>query len=255
MHTFSKQNALALFSGGQDSTICLFWALNRFARVFTVGFDYDQCHGVEMQCRSIILETIPRLRPTWQNRLGPDTVLDLKIMGQLADSSLLRAGTAPSTEKEAGRELPDTFVPGRNLLFIISAAALAFKLGCGHLILGVSETDYSGYPDCRDDTIKAMQTTVNLGMGTRLILHTPLMWLNKAQTWLLARTEGMIDQKNGNDLVELVRVQTHSCYLGIRTHPYPWGYGCGECAACILRAKGFAEYERLYAETPECPLL
>lgn len=243
----SPDTALVLFSGGQDSTICLAWALNRFSRVYTLGFDYGQQHTVEMQCRASILSEIGTLRADWQQKLGSDTVLDLSIMQQLAYSSLV-PGSVPAegTACKKSDSVPDSFVPGRNLIFLTLSAALAYKLGVRHIISGVCETDFSGYPDCRDDTIKALQVALNLGMECRLVLHTPLMWLSKAQSWLLAY-EQMQDTKachtaNGHTFVEFVRTQTHTCYLGERKELHPWGYGCGQCPACALRKKGWEEF-------------
>ncbi len=234
MHTPARHReaALVIFSGGQDSATCLAWALNRFARVHTVGFTYGQRHVVEMTCREQVLRRVPELGAVWAGKLREDTVLDLGVLGSLSECSLTR--DIPITEGSNG--LPNTFVPGRNLMFLITAAALAWRLDCRHLVMGVCETDYSGYPDCRDDTIKAMQLAINLGMDTRAVIHTPLMWLNKAETWQLAATEG------GRELVELIRTDTHTCYLGERGMLHDWGYGCGACPACVLRARGWKEY-------------
>jgi 7-cyano-7-deazaguanine synthase len=239
-----SEAALVLFSGGQDSSTCLAWALNRFARVHTVGFTYGQRHMVEMDCRREILARLPLLRPHWRTALGGDHVLDLAVLGLLAESSLTRDIPISCP---AG-SLPNTFVPGRNLMFLITAAALAWRLGCRHLIAGMCETDSSGYPDCRDDAIKAMQLALNLGMDTRLVVHTPLMWLDKARTWELAGQEG------GEELVELVRVGTHTCYLGERGSLHAWGYGCGACPACLLRAAGWRIYAASSGRPPLKPL-
>ena len=236
MHTFEKTHeaALVLFSGGQDSATCLAWALNRFSVVHTVGFTYGQRHAVEMDCRRRVLGMLPALTDTdgWAERLGQDSVLDLGVIGELAQSSLTH--NVPLAALPGG--LPNTFVPGRNLLFLVTAAALAWKLGCRHLVTGVCETDFSGYPDCRDDTMKAMQVAINLGMDMHSVIHTPLMRIDKAMTWRLAAQEG------GAALVELIRTETHTCYLGERGSLHAWGYGCGTCPACALRARGWTEY-------------
>lgn len=223
--------ALVLFSGGQDSATCLAWALDRFGLVETLGFDYGQRHRVELDQRPLITAALSALRPDWGARLGADTVLDLTALGALSDTALTRDVAIEMTA--AG--LPSTFVPGRNLLFLTYAAALAYRRGLKHIVTGVCETDYSGYPDCRDDTIKALQVAINLGMQTRMVLHTPLMWIDKPGTWALAEDLG------GAALVELIRELSHSCYLG-RRDPHPWGHGCGACPACELRARGWAGY-------------
>lgn len=225
--------ALVLFSGGQDSTVALAWALERFGAVETVGFDYGQRHRVELACRETIRTALPGLSPTYAERLGLDHLLDLKTLGAISDTAL----TSESEIAFAETGLPTTFVPGRNLIFLTFAAALAYRRDCKHIVLGVCETDYSGYPDCRDDTIKAMQVALGLGLDRRLVLHTPLMWRDKAQTFALARELG------GNALLDLVVEESHSCYLGDRSKRHPWGYGCGHCPACDLRARGFAAYE------------
>ena len=230
----TTEAALLLFSGGQDSTACLAWALNRFPVVHTVGFTYGQRHKVEMICRLSVLDALPALhsKPDWKTRLGADHVLDLNVIGELAQSALTR--NIPVADLPDG--VPNTFVPGRNLMFLLTAAALAWRLNCHSLVVGVGETDFSGYPDCRDDAIKALQVAVNLGMGMRCVIHTPLMWLDKGGIWNLAEQEG------GPELVSLIRTHTHTCYLGERTTLHAWGYGCGACPACILRAKGWAAY-------------
>lgn len=224
------EGALVVFSGGQDSTVCLAWALERFARVETIGFDYGQRHRVELACRPNIRTQLAAMRASWRERLGEDHVLDLAVLGSLADTALTR-DTAIAF---ADGGLPNTFVPGRNLLFLTFAAALAYRRGMRHLVTGVCETDFSGYPDCRDDTVKALQVALTLGMERRFVLHTPLMWIDKAETWLLANTLG------GDALVELTVDATHTCYEGDRTRRHSWGYGCGECPACRLRSDGFA---------------
>lgn len=225
-------DALVIFSGGQDSSICLGWTLNRFARVHTVGFRYGQRHDVEMACRRTVLQKTAALADAWNHKLGEDTELHLDLFGQIGDTAM----TSDMEIRFSEQGLPNTFVPGRNLLFMTAAAALAWRKGIRHLVLGVCETDFSGYPDCRDDAVKAMQTALNLGMDSRFVIHTPLMWLSKAQSWTLAHEEG------GKAFVELVRVETHTCYLGQRGHLHPWGYGCGACPSCLLRAKGWEAY-------------
>ncbi len=224
--------ALVLFSGGQDSATCLAWALDRFDRVETLGFSYGQRHAIELSCRAALRDGMIAARPDWAQHLGPDHTLPLDALGQLSDTALTRDA---AIAMGAGG-LPNTFVPGRNLLFLTFAAALATRRTLRHLVGGMCETDYSGYPDCRDDTIKALQVALNLGMDGRFVLHTPLMWLDKAQTWRLAEALG------GAALVELIRERSHSCYLGDRTHHHDWGYGCGTCPACDLRRNGWTRY-------------
>ena len=224
--------ALVLFSGGQDSATCLAWALSRFDTVETVGFDYGQRHRVELDCRDEFRAKVVELDPAWPDRLGPDHMLDLSVLGQVSETALTH--DAEIAFRSDG--LPNTFVPGRNLMFFTLAAALASRRELRHLVGGMCETDYSGYPDCRDDTLKSLQVTLNLGMGTRSVLHTPLMWLDKSQTWALADTLG------GAEMVELVRTGTHTCYIGEHGVLHEWGYGCGECPACALRSKGWQEY-------------
>jgi 7-cyano-7-deazaguanine synthase len=226
------QRALVLFSGGQDSATCLAWALDRFAWVETLGFDYGQRHRVEMTCREPVRAGLAAQDPAWAGRLGPDHVLPLEVLGEISHTALTR--DAAIALGEGG--LPNTFVPGRNLLFLTFAAALAWRRGVRHIVAGMCETDYSGYPDCRDDTIKALQVAINLGMDRRFVLHTPLMWLDKAATWDLAAALG------GGALVDLVLEHTHTCYRGDRDHRHDWGYGCGTCPACGLRAEGHARF-------------
>jgi len=221
--------ALVLFSGGQDSATCLAWALARFAAVETVGFDYGQRHRVELACRDAIRTRLSREFPEWAGKLGEDHVIDLSALGRLSDTALTR-DRAIAFEQSG---LPNTFVPGRNLLFFTFAAALGYRRGIKHLVGGMCETDYSGYPDCRDDTLKSLQATLSLGMDHRFVVHTPLMWRDKAATWALARDLG------GTPLVELVRDESHSCYQGDREHRHDWGYGCGQCPACALRRRGW----------------
>ncbi|HEX9946082.1 MAG TPA: 7-cyano-7-deazaguanine synthase QueC [Allosphingosinicella sp.] len=228
----AREGALVLFSGGQDSTACLAWALERFERVETIGFDYGQRHRIELECRAELRARLAGLSARWGERLGGDHVLDLSVLGEVSDTALTRE--AEIAFREDG--LPNTFVPGRNLLFFTLAAALACRRKLRHLVGGMCETDYSGYPDCRDDAIKALQVALNVGMDQRLVLHTPLMWLDKADTWRLTRDIG------GAELVEIVRVGTHSCYKGVREREHDWGYGCGDCPACALRADGWRRF-------------
>ncbi len=228
----TDDKALVLFSGGQDSATCLAWALDRFGTVETLGFDYGQRHVVELACRATLREGLLRDFPAWAPRLGQDHTLALAALGALSETALTRE-TEIAMQADG---LPNTFVPGRNLVFMTFAAALAYRRGLKHIVLGVCETDYSGYPDCRDDTVKAMQVALNLGMQTRFVLHTPLMWLDKATTWRLA------EQLGSAALVELVRAESHSCYRGDRSRAHPWGFGCGACPACELRAKGWEGY-------------
>jgi 7-cyano-7-deazaguanine synthase len=228
----TNDGALVLFSGGQDSATCLAWALERFARVETIGFDYRQRHSIELEQRKPLLDGFRALNSTWAERLGEDHLLDLGVLGEVSDTALTREAEV----KFQADGLPNTFVPGRNLIFLTFAAAVAYRRNLRHLIGGMCETDFSGYPDCRDDTIKALQVALNLGLESRLVLHTPLMWIDKAQTWSMARDLG------GEALVDLIVEQSHTCYLGDREHRHPWGFGCGGCPACDLRAKGFESY-------------
>ncbi|MGQ0711997.1 MAG: 7-cyano-7-deazaguanine synthase QueC [Rhodoferax sp.] len=237
MHT----SALVLFSGGQDSTTCLAHALSRYERVETLGFDYGQRHHVELQVRLQTLQALRAAFPGWAARLGDDHVLDLAVLGKVSETSLTR-DIAFQMESSG---LPNTFVPGRNLLFMTLAAALAYRRGLQVLVTGVCETDFSGYPDCRDDTMKALQLALNLGMEQRFLIDTPLMWIDKAQTWAMARSLGEAAQAGGGQtLVDLIVEHTHTCYLGERSQRHAWGYGCGSCPACALRARG---YERFVA--------
>ena len=228
----SSDNALVLFSGGQDSTVCLAWALTRFARVETVGFDYSQRHAVELAVRPRIRERLIALKPDWKARLGEDYVIKLEALAAISDSALTRE----TAIEIADNGLPTTFVPGRNLIFFSFAGALAYRRGARHIVAGMCETDYSGYPDCRDDTVKAMQVALTLGMDRRVTLHTPLMWIDKAATFAMAEEIG------GQAMLDLVVEETHSCYLGDRADRHDWGYGCGECPACKLRREGFATF-------------
>jgi 7-cyano-7-deazaguanine synthase len=232
MTSTSSVGALVLFSGGQDSSVCLAWALERFGRVETVGFDYGQRHAVEMQARGAVRRQIVARFPQWAERLGDDHVLDISSFGQVAASALTADRAIEMTEKG----LPSTFVPGRNLAFLIYAAALADRRGLSALVGGMCETDFSGYPDCRRDTMEAMEKALNLGMAQGFSIETPLMWITKAQTWGLAKALG------GEALVEVILEDSHTCYLGERATRHAWGYGCGTCPACELRAKGYAEW-------------
>ncbi len=229
----SGDAALVLFSGGQDSTICLGWALERYARVETIGFDYGQRHRTELEQRPVILEHLRGLKAGWAERLGDDHVIDLAVLGAMSETALTRATAIAMSEGG----LPTTFVPGRNLIFLCFAGALAYRRGIAHLIGGMCETDYSGYPDCRDATMKAMQAALNLGMGQNFTVHTPLMWLDKAGSLALAHEIG------GDKFLQVIVEDSHSCYLGDRSRRHNWGYGCGECPACQLRAAGFAKWE------------
>ena len=237
-------HALVLFSGGQDSATCLAWALEHFEHVETLGFDYGQRHRVELDVRAPLREAIAGLKPLWAHRLGPDHLLDLPVLGQISDTAL----TAERAIAFGAGGLPNTFVPGRNLLFLTFAAALAWRRGLRVLVGGMCETDYSGYPDCRDDTLKALQVTLGLGMDARFRVETPLMWLDKAATWRLTESLG------GAALVQVIRTLSHSCYLGDRVRHHDWGYGCGSCPACELRAAGWARYvESAPALEPSVP--
>lgn len=227
-----NEKALVLFSGGQDSATCLAWALERYAHVETLGFDYGQRHVVELECRNTLRQHFVKLEPQWATRLGDDHTIDLAALGAVSDTAL--TSDVEIAMEEGG--LPNTFVPGRNLMFLTFAAALAYRRGIKHIVTGVCETDYSGYPDCRDDTIKALQVALNLGMESRFVLETPLMWIDKAETWQLAEDLG------GKALVATIIKESHSCYMGERGTLHPWGHGCGKCPACELRAKGFEAY-------------
>ena len=226
------ETALVLFSGGQDSATCLAWAFERFAKVETLGFAYGQRHAIELTCRAGLLDGMRSLRPDWAAKSGESHTLEIPTLATISDTALTRDVAIAMGEDG----LPNTFVPGRNLVFLTFAAALAYRRGITHIVGGMCETDYSGYPDCRDETIKALQTALNLGMDREFHLHTPLMWLDKAATWGLAHELG------GAGLVDLIRDQSHTCYLGERGARHDWGYGCGECPACALRAKGWREY-------------
>lgn len=224
--------ALVLFSGGQDSATCLAWALENFDTVETVGFDYRQSHSVELDVRKTFLAELRDAFPHWSEKLGEDHMIDMGLLGAISETALTRDMEIEMTE--AG--LPNTFVPGRNLLFFTAAAALGYRRKARHLVGGMCETDYSGYPDCRDDTLKSLQVTLTLGLDSRFVVHTPLMWIDKAETWKMAAELG------GETLVDLVRRETHTCYRGDRTTLHAWGYGCGACPACDLRRTGWERY-------------
>jgi len=227
-----SNGALVLFSGGQDSTTCLAWALTRYAKVETIGFDYGQRHAIELSVRPTLLQKLRALSPDWNSKLGEDHLIDLSLLAQISDTAL--TSDVEIAMQENG--LPNTFVPGRNLLFMTVAATLAYRRGLDVLVGGMCETDFSGYPDCRDDTMKALQVTLNLGMATRLKVETPLMWIDKAATWRMAHELG------GQALLDLIRTDTHTCYLGERGVLHDWGYGCGQCPACALRARGYRQF-------------
>ena len=221
-----------LYSGGQDSTTCLAWALDRFAEVETLAFDYGQRHRVELDCRNTVRAEIARQFSQWAGRLGADHLLDLSLLGQISDTAL----TSERAIELQANGLPNTFVPGRNLLFLTFAATLAYRRGASVLVGGMCETDFSGYPDCRDNTLKALQVALSLGLDTPMTLETPLMFIDKAATWRLA------EQLGGEALVKLIVDETHTCYLGERGELNAWGHGCGQCPACALRARGYAQY-------------
>lgn len=233
-----EEGALVLFSGGQDSTTCLMWALSRFERVETVGFAYGQRHAVELDCRHRIRARLAAW-PGWGERLGPDHLIDLKTLFAAGVNNAL---TAPLPITAGEKSLPSTFVPGRNLIFFLAAALIAARRRLRRLVGGMCETDYSGYPDCRDDTLKALQVALNLGMLERFVIETPLMWRSKAETFALAETLG------GEEALALILEETHSCYLGERSRRHAWGYGCGTCPACELRARGFALWQAKQAK-------
>jgi 7-cyano-7-deazaguanine synthase len=227
-----NNSALVLFSGGQDSATCLAWALHKYSRVETIGFNYGQRHSIELECRNQFISKIKQSFPDWARKLGDDHMMDLRLLGQISDTALTK-------EKAIQREssgLPNTFVPGRNLLFLTFAATVAYRRNLKVIIGGMCETDYSGYPDCRDDTIKALQVAISLGLDTRIVLETPLMWIDKAATWTIAQKLG------GQVLLDLIQEDTHTCYMGDRSKRHEWGYGCGSCPACDLRRVGFENF-------------
>ncbi len=228
-----NSKALVLFSGGQDSTTCLAWALERYDHVETIGFDYGQRHVIELECRQKVLERLRAQFPHWVPRLGNDHLLDLSVLGQISDTAL----TQDKAIAFSKNGLPNTFVPGRNILFFTFAATVAYRRGLEVLVGGMCETDYSGYPDCRDNTLKALQVAMSLGLDSPMVVETPLMWLDKAATWKLAHALG------GEALIGLIQQDTHTCYKGDRSQQHDWGFGCGNCPACELRSHGFAAYK------------
>ena len=229
-----KSSALVLFSGGQDSATCLAWALDKYSRVETIGFNYGQRHSVELECRNQFISKLRQTHPDWSKKLGDDHLMDLSLLGQISDTAL----TQEKALQMQSSGLPNTFVPGRNLLFLTFAGTVAYRRNLKVIIGGMCETDYSGYPDCRDDTIKALQVAISLGLDTRIVLETPLMWIDKAATWTMAKNLG------GSVLLELIKEDTHTCYLGDRTRRQAWGYGCGSCPACDLRRIGYENFAK-----------
>lgn len=228
-----NKRALVLFSGGQDSATCLAWALDRYEWVETVGFDYGQKHRVELDCRESLRQSLREPHWGWTGVLGEDHMVDMQALGAISDTAL----TADKAIEFNSKGLPNTFVPGRNLLFFQFAAAIAYRRGLEVLVGGMCETDYSGYPDCRDNTLKALQVAMSLGLDSPMVVETPLMWLDKSQTWAMAADLG------GSALVDVIRRDTHTCYAGDRSHWHDWGYGCGTCPACQLRAQGYQSYQ------------
>lgn len=230
MHT----SALVLFSGGQDSTTCLAWSLTRYALVETIGFDYGQRHRIELDARLRVLARLRAEFPSWRERLGDDHVIDLRVLGEISETALTRDMDIALAKSG----LPNTFVPGRNIVFLTVAAAVAYRRGLQVLVGGMCETDYSGYPDCRDDTLKALQVALGLGLDRRICIETPLMWIDKAHTWQMAKDLG------GQPLVDLIITETHTCYLGDRGEQHAWGHGCGACPACELRRRGYEAWSK-----------
>lgn len=228
----ASKSALVLFSGGQDSTTCLAWALDKFSHVETVAFNYNQRHFVELECRKVVLQNIRVQFPEWADKLGEDHLLDIPVLGSISDTALTQ-----DREIEFSKSgLPTTFVPGRNLLFLTLASAIAYRRGIEVLVGGMCETDFSGYPDCRDETIKSQEKTLSLGLDYPLIIETPLMWIDKAATWKMANDIG------GNRLINIIKNDTHTCYLGDRSVSHDWGFGCGTCPACELRKTGWNKF-------------
>lgn len=227
-----NKKALVLFSGGQDSTVCLAWALSKFDHVETIGFDYGQRHRIELECRLTVLERIREEFPHWADKLGEDRVIDLSWLGQISDCALTEERAIELNENG----LPNTFVPGRNLVFFLISSAVAYRRGLSTLVGGMCQTDFSGYPDCREDTLKALQVATNLGMASTFRFETPLMWIDKTETFQLG------EQLGGKKLLEIIVRDTHTCYTGDRTHEHEWGFGCGECPACDLRKRGWHNY-------------
>ena len=229
----NEATVAVLFSGGQDSGTCLAWALERYQKVETIGFNYGQRHDVEMQCREQLRRQIAALNPQWAARLGPDHVIDLSGLGQISETALTRDVAIEISDSG----LPTTFVPGRNLIFLNFAAALGWRRGFTDLIAGMCEADFSGYPDCRKETLDAQMRAISLGLDKGFTLHTPLMYCSKAQAWSLAFELG--DQA----LIDIILEVSHSCYIGERGARHDWGYGCALCPACDLRAKGWVAYQ------------
>ena len=227
-----ERSALVLFSGGQDSTICLAYALAHYDRVETIGFDYGQRHSVELSCRPRIIDALKHQFPHWASKIGPDRVCDVSVLGEIGETAM----TSDTEILISENGLPNTFVPGRNLLFLTLAGALAWRRNISTLIGGMCETDYSGYPDCRRGTLDVQELTLTRGMDRPMSIETPLMWLDKSETWELA------DELGGQRLVDLVIEESHTCYLGDRSHRHAWGYGCGTCPACELRANGYNKW-------------
>lgn len=224
--------ALVLFSGGQDSTTCLMWALEKFDEVYTIGFEYGQKHIIEMECRKTILQSIEEIKPIWKDKLKFDHIFNLDFLSNANITSLTHNVDIEETSK-----YPNTFVPGRNLIFLNIASTMAYKYEIEHLVTGVCETDFSGYPDCRDNTIKALQVALNLGLDKKIIIHTPLMWINKCKTWSLAKELG------GSKAINFIVNETHTCYNGDRSLIHSWGYGCNKCPACELRKQGYEQFD------------
>jgi 7-cyano-7-deazaguanine synthase len=228
----NQNSAIVLFSGGQDSTTCLAWALSKFEHVETIAFDYKQRHSVELECRLNVLASIREKFPEWKNKLGEDHLLSIPVLSDISDTSL----TSLSEIKYQENGLPSTFVPGRNLLFLVLTGAASYRRGISNIVTGVCETDFSGYPDCRNETIKAQETALSLGLDSPMEIHTPLMWIDKSQTWELSYELG------GNKLIDVICQDTHTCYLGDRSQKFEWGYGCGSCPACDIRKRGWEKF-------------
>lgn len=228
----ASKSALVLFSGGQDSTTCLAWALDKYSHVETVAFNYNQRHVVELECRKVVLQNIRTQFPEWADKLGEDHLLDIPVLGSISDTALTQ-----DREIEFSKSgLPTTFVPGRNLLFLTLASAIAYRRGIEVLVGGMCETDFSGYPDCRNETIKSQEKTLSLGLDYPIIIETPLMWIDKAATWKMANDIG------GDRLINIIKNDTHTCYLGDRSVSHDWGFGCGTCPACELRKAGWNKF-------------
>lgn len=236
-----SKKALVLFSGGQDSTVCLAWALSKFDHVETIGFDYGQRHRIELECRLSVLDQFKDQFPQWASKLGEDRVIDLSWLGQISDCAL----TEERQIELSANGLPNTFVPGRNLVFFLISSAIAYRRGLDTLVGGMCQTDFSGYPDCREDTLKALQVATNLGMASSFRFETPLMWIDKADTYALGNTLG------GTALLNIIQEYTHTCYMGDRKQRHEWGYGCGACPACELRKNGWEKYKLQSNQTLE----